>query len=45
MTDGASFEIPESAVPYKQIYFIHNFIERQIHEDRTAEMFQNDKDK
>ncbi|MDR2372475.1 MAG: trigger factor [Puniceicoccales bacterium] len=43
--DSASFEVPESAVQYEQIHIIHNFVERQIHEGMTAEMFENNKDK
>jgi trigger factor len=45
MIESAAFEVPESAVQYEQIHIIRNFVERQIHEGMTAEMFQNNKDK
>ncbi|MDR1590731.1 MAG: trigger factor [Puniceicoccales bacterium] len=45
MLNNISFEIPESAVQYEQINIMRNFVERQIHEGMTAEMFENNKDK
>jgi trigger factor len=45
MIDSATFEIPESAVQYEQIHVIRHYVERQIHEGMTAEMFQNNRDK
>jgi trigger factor len=45
MINSATFEVPESAVQYEQIHIIRNFVERQIHEGMTAEIFENNKDK
>ncbi|MDR1303416.1 MAG: trigger factor [Puniceicoccales bacterium] len=45
MIDSATFEIPESAEQFEQIYVLRNLIERQIHEGRQLEMVQNNREK
>jgi trigger factor len=45
MIDSATFEIPESAAQFEQIYILRHLIERQIHEGTPPEMIQNNREK
>jgi trigger factor len=45
MIDSATFEIPESAAQFEQIYILRNLIERQIREGTQPETVQNSREK
>ncbi|MDR0590522.1 MAG: trigger factor [Puniceicoccales bacterium] len=45
MIDSATFEIPESAAQFEQIYVLRNLIERQIHEGTQSETAQNNRER
>jgi trigger factor len=45
MIKSATFDIPETAIEYEQMYVIRNFVERQVREGVAAEVIQNYSDK